>query len=197
MKYCQKCGTEMEDSDMYCLACGTKSEINQNTPNNTYPDIQYPYYQNPYMKRKINPLAIILPIAAVLIIGAVLLIVLLTGGSNTPTGIIQKYLDASKRGDLQGAIQCLTPEAQDATNSLLESMGGFAGEDALSALNEYGANIQDNLNAMGITFNYKIIKEEISGDNAVVYVEFEIQGNKQQYPIQCEKQNGKWYISVS
>ncbi len=93
MKYCQNCGNKMEDSDNFCLSCGAKSIIPDVSPQ--YPNMQYPNIPYPYPRKRVNPLAIILPVAAVFIIGAVLLIVLLTGG-NTPSGVVQRYLDASK-----------------------------------------------------------------------------------------------------
>lgn len=64
MKYCQHCGNQLNDSDIFCSSCGAPFENNQqnNNPNQTYD----PYHVNQEKvdesKSGLNVLSFIFPI---------------------------------------------------------------------------------------------------------------------------------------
>lgn len=193
MKFCHQCGSKMDDMDIFCQACGVKSAV---IPASANPPAQpYPYTPYPYMKKKIHPLAIILPIAGALIIAAVLLIVLLSPG-NSPSGVVKRYFEAIKNGNYRAMIECMIPMEDEGANSWADLIGSMTKEDIISGLQAYGMAVTKEDLAQATDIQYKIVKETIDGDNATVLVEFGKPGDKSQQEIRCTKQNGKWYISL-
>lgn len=174
---------------------GLRYEIIGSTGGRQSPVQPYPYNPYPYIKKKANPLAIILPVAGALIIAAVLLIVLLVPG-NSPSGVVKKYLEAVKHADYRTVVECMIPDAGKGANPWADMIGNLTNEDIISSLQAFGLTVSEEDLAQAADFQYKIVKETVNGNEASILVEFGKFTDKTEQEIHCLKQNGKWYITL-
>lgn len=150
MKFCRKCGSQLEDGAVFCNACGESqntdtqavNEVNSQTPiNDIVGTPEQPVYQeNPMMppKKSKKPLIIGISIGAVVVIAAVVvgLVFLLgggKGGSGSAEGIVKKYLNAYKDFDGEAMADCIAyssaykEEMEESKEELISSFSMMEG----------------------------------------------------------------------
>lgn len=116
-----------------------------------------------------------------------------------PRSVAQKYFNAVKSGDIEGAIECFTPDFQQQYNALLslgsmvgEYMGGADGSSLLNGLMSY-----TNQNAYK---DCKFKADEVTftdDEHASVHVTVEGAGEciPSETTVKAVKYDGKWYIA--
>lgn len=137
---------------------------------------------------------------------AVLLIsVIVTGAScareeQGPRSVTQKYFNAVKAGDTEGAIKCFTPAFQQQYSALLslggmlgESMGGKNGGFLVNAFSSY-ANQKTYKNIKFKADSVTFTDNEHEHASVHVTVEGGGAGIPNETTIRTVKYDGKWYV---
>ena len=140
----------------------------------------------------------------ILLICAICTVFLYSGcGKNEEDGpkeIVQKYFNAVKAGDIDGAIECFTPAFQQQYSSAV-SLGGILGQ-FLTGID--GSSLLEGFMSFANQYTYKdckfIIGEvEFTDDeheHATVHVSVEGAGDgiPDETTIGTVKYNGEWYV---
>ncbi|MDR0660908.1 MAG: DUF4878 domain-containing protein [Prevotellaceae bacterium] len=114
-----------------------------------------------------------------LVIAASLL--LFACGGSSPESVVSKYLDAVKAVDLKAAKECLSkPLAVE-----FEEMTRDFSEDEIKELKEENANM-----------NVKVVRSEIDGETAVVYLEEAHSDHSHERKIPLIKEDGQWKMNI-
>lgn len=106
------------------------------------------------------------------------------GDGDTPSQVVEKYLEASFNLDVDTAYDLLS--SADKQNVSKEEMQEMAGSTALE----------------GFEYDYEIVEETIEGDTATVSVKVSIgdpeSGQSEEFEdvINLVKEDGKWKISI-
>ena len=161
--YCSNCGTFMNDTDQFCPNCG--AGVNGQSPAPVQ-DEQIPV-RAPRKKLSRGALIGILAGAAAVVIAVVLILVFtLSGGSNSPEGVIRKFVNALYTYDLQGMIDTSIPD--EVLNYVLQDEGMSRSEfqrqlnNAQKQINEYQSEIGSGGRA---SFEITILRSQPLGRN--------------------------------
>ncbi len=122
----------------------------------------------------------------------VLLISCGSQSSDSPKGVVNAFMDASKKGDIDGLKKYIT--SQDAAMLTL-------GESFIKNLDSSQANGMKEKMANEFKEKTKDVKidigsEKIEGDNATVDVSVTKDGKKETHPFALKKEEGQWKISL-
>lgn len=104
---------------------------------------------------------------------------LLACGSNSPESVIQKYVKAGKNADFKTVQECCTKTVAVELEQMASTF-----DDDINDLKERNAKM-----------SVKVIRTEIDGDIATVYVEENNDGSARSREITLWKENGKWEIA--
>jgi len=104
--YCSNCGTFMSDGDKFCPNCGTSIDGQPSPAVVTDPEPAHA----PRKKLSKKALIGILAGAAAVVIAVVLILIFTLGGSNSPEGVLKKFVNAYATSDLQGMLDCSIPD---------------------------------------------------------------------------------------
>ena len=124
-------------------------------------------------------------------------------GSPRPAAVVREFLEATDRGDINTMLDCMEPDAANLVRGMAGIAGSEFGIDAesiflmapglMSIANAYGA---------GYGVDYDILDETISGDRAIVTVNYSMSsggtvqsGENSEVPL--VKIKGRWYLAMS
>ena len=124
-------------------------------------------------------------------------------GSPRPAAVVRDFMEAADRGDINTMLDCMEPDAANLVRGATSIAGDQFGIDAdsvflmapglMSIANAYGA---------GYGMEYDILDESISGDRAIVTVNYSMSsggtvqsGENSEVPL--VKIKGRWYLSMS
>lgn len=117
-----------------------------------------------------------------------------------PRGVAQKYFNAVKAGDIEGAIKCFTPAFQQQYSALVtlggmfgESMGGKNGSFFVNAFSSY-ANQTTYKNVKFKADTVTFTDDEHEHASVHVTVEGGGAGIPNETTISTVKYDGKWYV---
>lgn len=124
-------------------------------------------------------------------------------GPSRPATVVREYMEAANRGDINAMLDCMEPDAANLIRGVTQIAGAQFGIDSESAMlmapalmsiaNAYGA---------GYAVEYKILDESISGDRAVVTIDYSASSggsvqSGENIEIPLVKIGGKWYLAMS
>ena len=109
--YCKNCGKFMNDDDLFCPNCGA---ANSAQPAPQPDDLGYDE-PAPAPRKKLNlskkaMIGIIAGAAAAVVLAVVLILVFTLGGSNSPEGVVRKFVKAYQNYNLSDMIDALYPD---------------------------------------------------------------------------------------
>ncbi len=213
--YCSKCGTYMSDADKFCPNCGTSVD---GQPSPAVVSDPEPVRA---ARKKLSKKALIgiLAGAAAVVIAVVLILVFTLGGSNSPEGVIKKFVNAYATADLQGMLDCSIPD--EVLEYVLQDEGMSRSEfqrqlkNAQSSIDSYRKEYGDYQRSYDITVvgssaldrddleelnayynrNFKTGKYYIT-EAREVSVRLNYGYGFETEEIVVFKVNGKWYVSL-
>ncbi len=122
----------------------------------------------------------------------VLVLVGCKGDMATPKGTVTAFIEAMKKGDIEGVKKLITKSDLSLLNTA-ESLAKTFGQDA-AAMTE---KIKKEFIEKSKTVSYTVKDEKINGDKAEVNVEVKESGNTTTQPFQLLKEDGNWKISFT
>ena len=167
--YCKNCGKFMNDDDPFCPNCGTRNGAQSVQPANgqyaPQPDDLGYDESAPAPRKKLNlskkaMIGIIAGAAAAVVLAIVLILVFSLGGSNSPEGVVKKFVKAYQNHNLSDMIDACIPDEvlsyQLKQNDMTKSEYKRALKEAQEELDEeYEDEDDDEMN-----FTYKIDDSE-------------------------------------
>lgn len=123
---------------------------------------------------------------------AVLMLTLaLTGcGSSqgSPEGVVKKFVDSINSGNINGVIECMTPDVQETMKAMLALYGST---DAAGLAEMMGFE-------SGSKFELTINSVQVDGDTATVNatVKSGTEVDQDTSDVPCVKIDGKWYLDM-
>ncbi len=125
------------------------------------------------------------------VILAVLMLTLALAGcsgssQNSPEGVVKKFIDSVNSGNINGIIECLTPESQEAMKAMMALYGSMSDAD-LAELMGFETETKVDLTINGV---------QIDGDTATVNATIVADGESDTSDVPCIKVDGKWYLDI-
>lgn len=214
--YCSKCGTYMNDDDKFCPNCGTGADGQAPAAVVSGPKP----VRAPRKKLSNKALIGILAGAAAVVIAVVLILIFTLGGSNSPEGVINKFVKAYFNEDLEGMLEASVPDEvldyvlreEGMSRSEFQRQLKNAQAEIDSYRKEYGqsqrvsgvtivgsrALDRDDLEDLNSYYNrkYRTGKYYISEAQEVTVRLNSYYGDSGTEEIVVFKVNGKWYVSL-
>ena len=212
--YCSKCGTYMNDDDKFCPNCGTGADGQAPAAVVSGPKP----VSAPRKKLSNKALIGILAVAAAVVIAVVLILIFTLGGSNSPEGVLKKFVNAMANSDLQGMLDCSVPDdvlayvlqdegmsrsefqrqlknTQSEIDSYRKEYGYYPSSYDITVVKSHELSRDDleDLNAY-YNQNYKTGKYYISEAREVTIRLTSGYGGTEEVVV--FKVNGKWYVSL-
>ena len=114
------------------------------------------------------------------------------GSSTSPKSVVNAFIEASKKGDVDGIKKMIT--SQDA--SLIEMGESLAGSLDSSMKNKIKQEMANDFREKTENRTIDVKDEKIDGDNATVKVVFTEKEKTDTIPFALKKENGAWKISL-
>ena len=142
---------------------------------------------------------VIITIARMILPAVLVLSMASCGISSSPEKTIEAYFSAVKGGDVEKAIEYLTPAKQkqfEAAYSLSNKLFGLVGMDGLDTESILGAYMGTTNAEYYKNYEFKISDVTKTDDShSIVYVDVYVDGElKTTTPMKCTKIDGKWYV---
>ncbi len=124
-------------------------------------------------------------------------------GPSRPAAVVREYMDAANRGDINAMLDCMEPDTANLIRGAAQIAGAQFGIDAESVMLMAPAlmSIADAYGS-GYEVDYEILDESISGDRAIVTVDYSMSsggsvqsGENSEIPL--VKIDGKWYLAMN
>lgn len=112
--------------------------------------------------------------------------------ADSPKGVVNAFIEASKKGDIDGLKKYIT--AQDA--KLLELGQSFMNMLDSTKKNELKEKMANEFKEKNKDVKIDIGNEKIEGDNATVEVTTTKDGKSEMHPFALKKEEGQWKISL-
>ncbi|MBN1434846.1 DUF4878 domain-containing protein [Candidatus Fermentibacterales bacterium] len=101
------------------------------------------------------------------------------GGASDPEAAVKGMFDAMKSGDLDAMAQYMPAEAR-------EELANMSDEDK---------EMTEGMLSMFSAVEFNILGSEVEGETAVVTVEIDFMGQKQEEEIELMLEDGKWVVT--
>ncbi|GIM30465.1 hypothetical protein CPJCM30710_31310 [Clostridium polyendosporum] len=165
MKFCNKCGSEIEDDINICPSCGIPTQLSAPPIGSETPatNVTIPTQKITSKNRIIN----ILLIASLVIIFAFLLY---NSSTDSPKYALEKFITAINNEDINKAMSCVDPTYEKLYTASNKAMADFFGTPDLSAITDLFPrllNLTEYNSDFQITIN-KVISEDIKDDTATI-----------------------------
>jgi uncharacterized lipoprotein YehR (DUF1307 family) len=121
-----------------------------------------------------------------ILLAVLMLTFALTGcgsSQNSPEGVVKKFVDSINSGNLNGVIECMTPDVQETMKAL---MGLYDSAD-LAELMGFDSGSKFSLTVNGV---------QIDGDRALVNATVVSGEESDTSDVPCVKIDGKWYLDM-
>ncbi len=112
--------------------------------------------------------------------------------TDTPTGVVNAFIESSKQGDIDGIKKYLTE--QDV--KLIDMGEQFMGMMDSAQKNTMKEKMAQEFKKNTKDVNIEVGNEKIDGDKATVEVSSTKEGKKTTQPFSLKKENGQWKISL-
>lgn len=112
--------------------------------------------------------------------------------TDSPTGVVNAFIESSKKGDIEGIKKCLTQQDVQMIDMGQEIMGRLDSAQANRIKEKTAEDFKKNTKDAEI----QVGNEKINGDNATVEVSTIRDGKKEAKPLSLKKENGQWKISL-
>ena len=154
--YCKNCGKPNNDGDQFCQYCGAPiNEQDAPVAENLGFEAEAPAPRKKLSKKTL--IGICAGAAAAVVLAVVLILVFSLGGSNSPEGVVQKYIKASQNRNLEDMISACYPD------DLLEKQlkkHDMTRSEYKRALKEAQEEYDDYSDEEDLKYSWKIIDSE-------------------------------------
>lgn len=112
--------------------------------------------------------------------------------TDTPTGVVNAFIESAKKGDIDGVKKHLTQQDVQLINMGQQMLGMLDSAQTNSMKEKMAEEFKKNTKDADI----KVGSEKVDGDNATVEVSTTKDGKKEMQPFALKKENGQWKISL-
>lgn len=115
-----------------------------------------------------------------------------SSSSSSPTGVVNAFIEASKKGDVDGVKKYITQQDLQLLEPGEKAMAMFDSTKKNSIKEKMAEKFKENTKDAKIDVG----NEKIDGDNATVEVTHTNEGKPETIPFALKKENGEWKISL-
>lgn len=109
MKFCYKCGAQLEDGDVFCTSCGTKTEAPASSPAPQNASNEFGGYKEPVRSKKTMIIIIAAIAAVVAIVASIFIIKSATSSTSSPEKVLDTLEEAFNKRDAKAFGEIVFP----------------------------------------------------------------------------------------